>query len=160
LNGGEPTFRTSFVSRRHDVTAHAASLVELGGGRLRAFWFSGSDEGARDVEILSATFFPERGAWSEARSVADPESTKRALRRHVTKLGNPAAIRAADGILWLFYVTLSGVRKLWIRSTDDGETWSRPGGCHPAPEPQHDGEGRRSIRHGTWGAPTSLLRVG
>ena len=131
MNGGEPTFRTGFVSRRHDVTAHAASLVELGDGRLRAFWFSGSDEGALDVEILSATFDPERGVWSEASSVAEPESTKRALRRHVTKVGNPAAIRAADGTLWLFYVTASvggwgGSTVSWIRSTDEGETWSPP----------------------------------
>jgi len=36
-----------------------------------------------------------------------PESTTRALRRHVAKLGNPAAIRTADGTLWLFYVTAS-----------------------------------------------------
>ncbi|HSD67419.1 MAG TPA: sialidase family protein [Vicinamibacteria bacterium] len=130
-NGGEAAFRTGFASRRHDVTAHAASLVELGDGRLRAFWFSGSDEGDRDVEILSATFDPERGAWSEASSVADPESTKRALWRHVTKLGNPAAARAADGTLWLFYVTASvggwgGSTVSWIRSTDEGETWSPP----------------------------------
>jgi predicted neuraminidase len=130
-NGGESTFRTGFVSRRHDVTAHAASLVELGDGRLRAFWFSGSEEGALDVEILSATFHPERGTWSEASRVAEPESTKRALWRHVTKLGNPAAIRAADGALWLFYVTASvggwgGSTVSWIRSTDDGETWSPP----------------------------------
>jgi predicted neuraminidase len=131
VTGREATFRTDFASRRHDVTAHAASLVELGDGRLRAFWFSGSDEGERDVEIVSATFDPERNAWSEARRVAEPESTRRALWRQVTKLGNPAAIRAADGTLWLFYVTVSvggwgGSTVSWIRSTDEGETWSPP----------------------------------
>jgi predicted neuraminidase len=130
-SGGESTFRTGFVSRRHDVTAHAASLVELGDGRLRAFWFSGSDEGDRDVEIVSATSDPERGAWSEPSRVADPGSTKRALRRHVGKLGNPAAIRAADGTLWLFYVTASvggwgSSTVSFVRSTDEGETWSPP----------------------------------
>lgn len=129
--GGEAAFRTGFASRRHDVTAHAASLVELGDGRLRAFWFSGTDEGDRDVEILSATFDPGRGAWSDAGSVAAPESTGRALRRHVGKLGNPAAIRAADGTLWLFFVTASvggwgSSTVSWIRSTDEGETWSPP----------------------------------
>ncbi len=86
LSGGEPRFRTGFVSRRHDATAHAASLVELGDGRLRAFWFSGTVEGALDVEIFSATFDPDRGAWSEARTVAEPEGTGRALRRHVRPL--------------------------------------------------------------------------
>jgi predicted neuraminidase len=131
LAEGEATFRTGFVSRRHDVTAHAASLVELGDGRLRAFWFSGSDEGDSDVEILSATFDPERGAWSEASIVVEPESTKRALRRLVTKIGNPAAVRAADGTLWLFYVTVSaggwaGGTVTWVRSTDEGVSWSPP----------------------------------
>jgi predicted neuraminidase len=130
-SGGEPSFRTAFVSRRHDVTVHAASLVELGDGRLRAFWFSGSEEGALDVEVLSAAFHPERDAWSEPRSVAEPESTRRALLRHVTKLGNPAAIRTADGTLWLFYVTVSvggwaGSTVSWTRSNDEGETWSEP----------------------------------
>ncbi len=123
--------RTAFVSRRHDVTAHAASLVELGDRRLRAFWFSGSDEGALDVEILSATFDPGRGVWSDAKTVAEPAGTKRGLWRHVTKLGNPAAIRTADGTLWLFYVTVSiggwgGSTVTCVRSTDDGETWGRP----------------------------------
>jgi len=128
----EPLFRTGFVSRRHGVTAHAASLVELGDGRLRAFWFSGSHEGALDVEILSATFDPDRGAWDDAETVAELESTTRGLWRHVTKLGNPSAIRAADGTLWLFYVTVAiggwgGSSVTWIRSSDGGETWSPPG---------------------------------
>ncbi len=128
---GEPSFRTAFVSRQHDVTAHAASLVELGDGRLRAFWFSGSHEGALDVEIVSATFDPERETWSESTVVAGPETTERALWRHVTKVGNPTALRTTDGTLWLFYVTVSvggwgGSSVSLIRSSDDGETWSPP----------------------------------
>lgn len=130
-HGAEPQFQTGFVSRRHDVTAHAASLVELGDGRLRTFWFSGTVEGALDVKILSATFDPDRGTWSEAKPVADTESTKGALWRYVTKLGNPTAIRTADGMLWLFYVTVSvggwgGSTVTLIRSDDDGESWSPP----------------------------------
>ena len=89
------------------MTAHAASLVELGDGRLRAFWFSGGHEGALDVEIVSATFDPDRETWSESTVVAGPETTERALWRHVAKVGNPTALRTADGTLWLFYVTVS-----------------------------------------------------
>jgi len=130
-SAGEPSFRTGFVSRQHDVTAHAASLVELSDGRLRAFWFSGSHEGAVDVEILSATFDPSRDTWGEATVVATPETTARALWRHVTKVGNPTALRATDGTLWLFYVTVSiggwgGSSVTLTRSSDDGETWSPP----------------------------------
>ena len=129
--GSPPRLSTRFASRRHDVTAHAASLVELGDGRLRAFWFSGLDEGNSDVEILSATFDPLRDAWSEARTVADAEGARRGLWRHVGKLGNPAAIRSSDGTLWLFIVTVSvggwgNSTVTCIRSTDDGETWGPP----------------------------------
>ncbi|MGD8897067.1 MAG: exo-alpha-sialidase [Acidobacteriota bacterium] len=119
------------MSRRHDVAAHAVSLVELGDGRLRAFWFSGSAEGALDVVILSAVYDPSRGEWGDARTVAEPEGTRRGLWRHVTKLGNPTAIRTADGTLWLFYVTVTvggwgGSTVTCIRSNDDGETWGPP----------------------------------
>jgi len=129
--GSPPRLSTRFASRRHDVTAHAASLVELGDGRLRAFWFSGQDEGNSDVQILSATFDPLRDAWSEAGTVADAEGARRGLWRHVGKLGNPAAIRSSDGTLWLFIVTVSvggwgNSTVTCIRSTDDGETWGPP----------------------------------
>jgi predicted neuraminidase len=126
--GGEPFLESRFVSKRHDVTAHVASLVELGDGRLRAFWFSGSHEGALDVEILSAVFDPVHGTWGEARAVAGPASTQRALLRRVVKVGNPTAVRHADGTLWLFYVTVTvggwgGSTVSVIRSADDGESW-------------------------------------
>jgi hypothetical protein len=51
-----PDIRTHFVSTRQDISTHAASLVELSDGRIRAFWFAGSREGAEDVEIRSAVF--------------------------------------------------------------------------------------------------------
>lgn len=128
--GGEASFETRFVSRRHDVTAHAASLVELGDGRVRAFWFSGSHEGALDVEILSATFDPATG-WGDERPVVGPESTRRALWRHVVKVGNPTVLRSSDGTLWLFYVTVTvggwgGSTVTLIRSSDDGLSWGPP----------------------------------
>ncbi len=128
-SAGKPESDSRFVSLRHDVNAHVASLVELGDGRLRAFWFSGSHEGARDVLILSATFDPRRATWSEARAVIGPEATERALLRRVVKVGNPTAIRTADGTLWLFYVTVTlggwgGSTVSVVRSVDEGDSWS------------------------------------
>jgi predicted neuraminidase len=128
---GPPRFETRFVSTRPNTLTHAACLVELGDGRIRAFWYVGSREGAADVEVHTAVFDPARGAWGEERHVAGPEATGRALLRYVRKVGNPAAVRDGAGTLWLFYVTVSvggwgGGSITVVTSTDDGETWTAP----------------------------------
>jgi predicted neuraminidase len=128
---GQPRFETRFVSTRPNTLTHAACLVELGDGRIRAFWYVGSREGAADVEVHTAVFDPATGAWSEEGSVVGPERTGRALFRYVRKVGNPAAVRGSDGTLWLFYVTVSvggwgGGSITVVTSTDDGETWTAP----------------------------------
>jgi predicted neuraminidase len=117
-------------SRLHAQT-HASSLIELKDGRIRAFWFSGSREGASDVTINTAVFDPAQDRWSEERVVTSRADTQRALHRYVAKLGNPVVGRAADGSLHLFYVTVSlggwaGSSITMIRSTDEGESWSAP----------------------------------
>ena len=124
-------FESHFASSRLHVQIHASSLVELKDGRIRAFWFSGSREGASDVTINSAVFDPVKGEWGAEQVVASRASTQRALHRYVAKLGNPVAGRAADGTLRLFYVTVSlggwaGSSITTMTSNDDGETWSAP----------------------------------
>jgi predicted neuraminidase len=124
-------FQSSFASSRLHVQTHAASLVELKDGRIRAFWFSGSREGAPDVEIHSSVYDTASGRWGAEQTVIDRVSTERSLLRYVAKLGNPVAARAADGTLQLFYVTVSlggwaGSSITVISSTDEGETWSAP----------------------------------
>jgi predicted neuraminidase len=113
------------------VQVHASSLIELKDGRVRAFWFSGSREGASDVTVNSAVFDPARDEWSAEKIVASRSSTQRALHRYVSKLGNPVAGRAADGTLRLFYVTVSlggwaGSSITTMTSNDEGATWSAP----------------------------------
>lgn len=130
-SGDAATLRMRFVSTTAGPHRHAPSLVELRDGRLRAFWFSGSREGAPDVEIRSAVFDPRSGGWSAETTVADRAGTQRALRRYVKKLGNPVAERAADGTLHLYYVTVSlggwaGSSITTMTSVDDGATWSAP----------------------------------
>jgi len=123
--------QSDFVSLRLHTQTHASSLVELKDGRIRAFWFAGSREGARDVEIRSGVFDPAQRRWSAEQSVTDRLRTQQGLQRYVAKLGNPVAGRAADGSLWLYYVTVSlggwaGSSITAMRSVDDGETWSAP----------------------------------
>jgi predicted neuraminidase len=129
IRNAQPDIRTHFVSTQQNISTHAASLVELSDGRIRAFWFAGSREGAEDVEIRSAVFGPEKNSWEAEHSIANREDTQRALLRYVKKLGNPVAQRAADGTLWLFYVTVSlggwaGSSITAMTSEDEGASWS------------------------------------
>ena len=87
-----PGIRSHFVSTRQNISVHAASLVELADGRIRAFWFAGSREGAQDVEIRSAVFDPGKDSWGPEQSVANREDTQRSLLRYVKKLGNPVPL--------------------------------------------------------------------
>jgi predicted neuraminidase len=124
-------FESHFASSRLHVQTHASSLVELKDGRIRAFWFSGSREGASDVTVNSAVFDPVKDEWGAEQVVASRASTQRALHRYISKLGNPVAARAADGTLRLFYVTVSlggwaGSSITMMTSNDDGETWGAP----------------------------------
>lgn len=121
--------RTHFVSSQQNISTHAASLVELGDGRIRAFWFAGSREGAQDVEIRSAVYDPVQDSWGPELAIANRLGTQRSLLRYVKKIGNPVAQRAPDGTLWLYYVTVSlggwaGSSITAITSRDDGTTWS------------------------------------
>ncbi|MDO8311456.1 MAG: sialidase family protein [Sideroxyarcus sp.] len=124
-------FDTYFASSKLHTQTHAASLVELKNGSVRAFWFSGSREGATDVTVNSAVFDPVRNVWGEEQAVTGRDSTQRGLHRYVSKVGNPVAARAADGSLWLFYVTVSlggwaGSSISMMTSNDDGVSWSAP----------------------------------
>lgn len=126
-----PEFHTDFVSAQQNISTHAASLVELGDGRIRAFWFAGSREGAPDVVIRTAVFDPAKNTWSPERSIVNRVDTERALLRYVKKIGNPVAQLAPDGRLWLYYVTVSlggwaGSSITAVVSTDDGATWGKP----------------------------------
>lgn len=126
-----PQFETHFVSSRLFAQVHAASAIELNDGRIRAYWFSGSREGAHDVQIRGAIFDPATARWSEEAIVVTREQTQQGLQRYISKLGNPVVARAADGHLELFFVTVSlggwaGSSITALTSADEGATWSAP----------------------------------
>ncbi len=125
----KPRFETRFVSGGETPQTHAPSLVELNDGGVRAFWFAGSREGAKDVEIHTAVFHPARAVWRGESPVASRAGTQRSLLRYIRKLGNPVAVRAANGQIRLFYVTVSlggwgGSSVTMTTSADDGKTWT------------------------------------
>ena len=113
------------------ASVHAASLIALQNGGVRAFWFAGSREGAADVVIQSAVLDPQSSTWSAPTVVVDRVSAEKGLARYIAKLGNPVPSRTSDGRLQLFFVTVSmggwaGSSISSIISVDDGLTWGRP----------------------------------
>lgn len=110
---------------------HAASMAELPDGRLRAVWFAGSREGAKDVAIHTSVFDPRLGRWSPESTVIDRAQLMAGLGRYVRKLGNAVLRVDADGRLRLYMVTVSfggwGASRLSVITSDDlGESWSAP----------------------------------
>lgn len=128
---GNFRFDAQFVSAKPGQAVHAASLIELNSGDLRAFWFSGTREGAGDVTVQTALFDTTAGHWGKESQVVDRLELQRGLQRYVKKIGNPVVGRAADGSLLLWMVTVSiggwaGSSISWMRSTDEGLSWSQP----------------------------------
>ena len=128
---GRFEFDTRFVSSSPGRAVHAASLVELRDGRLRAVWFSGSREGARDVVIKTAVMDAAYQQWGEETTLLDRQHLQQGLWRYVKKIGNPVIARMPDDSLMLWMVNVSlggwaGSSITWLRSTDDGLSWSLP----------------------------------
>jgi predicted neuraminidase len=97
---------------------HASTLVEARDGALLAAWFGGTYEGHPDVAIWLARC--QGGRWNQPVKVADVPGVS---------LWNPVLFRDLTGRLWLFYKvgpTVSAWTGAYIRSVDDGHTWSRP----------------------------------
>ncbi len=117
-----------FASDAETPLVHAASMVELPDGRLRAFWFAGKREGGPDVGIHSAVFDPRAARWSEEERVVTREQIRRQWGRHVRKLGNAVPVLDDDGRMRLFVVAVSfggwaASRLVVLESDDLGASW-------------------------------------
>ncbi|MES2413192.1 MAG: sialidase family protein [Pseudomonadota bacterium] len=130
-SAGAVKFDAQFVSSVPGQAVHAASIVELRNGDLRAVWFSGSREGASDVTIQSAVMNAASQRWSPESTLFNRQKIQAGLWRYVKKLGNPVIARAPDGSLSLWMVNVSlggwaGSAITWSRSVDEGLSWSPP----------------------------------
>jgi predicted neuraminidase len=126
-----PLYRAELLPNSTAASAHSATAAEISGGRLRAFWYGGSREGASDVAIYTSVYSPKEEAWSAERAVMTREFAQRHLRRTIRKLGNPVVGRDHAGRLCLFFVSVSlggwaGSAINLMVSEDEGETWSPP----------------------------------
>jgi len=128
---GRFRFNAQFVSGAPGQAVHAASLVELNDGRLQAVWFSGSREGAGNVTIQTAVMDQSTQRWGAQRTLLDRQHLQQGLWRYIKKLGNPVIARMPDDSLTLWMVNVSlggwaGSSITWLRSTDEGLSWSTP----------------------------------
>ena len=127
----QPSLRTDWLPDTGAPSVHAASLIALKDGAVRAFWFAGSREGAPDVVINTSVFDSQASRWSAPTVVVDRVSAEKGLSRYIAKLGNPVPARMADGRMQLFFVTVSiggwaGSSISSMISDDEGLTWGRP----------------------------------
>ena len=126
-----PASQTNWLPDTGAPSVHAASLIALKDGAVRAFWFAGSREGAADVSIYSSVYDSHSANWSAPTVVMDRVSAEKSLSRYIAKVGNPVPSRLPDGRLQLFFVTVSiggwaGSAISAITSDDEGLTWSHP----------------------------------
>ncbi len=99
-------------------SCHAATIVELADGDLMAAWFGGTHEGHADVAIWLARFDGDR--WLAPVKIVDEADVP---------LWNPVLFRDSSDRVWLFYKagpTIPAWSGVFIRSEDDGHTWSQP----------------------------------
>jgi len=126
-----PSYKAQLLPNDSAQSVHSATAAEISGGRLRAFWYGGTREGAPDVAIYTSVYSPKEAAWSPERAVVTRELAQRHLQRNVRKLGNPVAGRDRGGRLCLFFVSVSvggwaGSAINLMTSEDEGETWGPP----------------------------------
>lgn len=131
IKDSTPKSQSDWLPDTGAPSVHAASLIALNDGAVRAFWFAGSREGAADVSIYSSVFDSKTANWSAPSIVMDRISAEKGLSRYIAKLGNPVPARLPDGRLQLFFVTVSiggwaGSSISAMTSADEGLTWSNP----------------------------------
>ena len=126
-----PILQANWLPDTGAPSVHAASLIALNDGAVRAFWFAGSREGAADVSIYSAIYDAKSTNWSAPTVAIDRIGAEKSLSRYIAKLGNPVPARLPDGRLQLFFVTVSiggwaGSSISAMTSNDEGLTWGNP----------------------------------
>ncbi|MFN0040894.1 MAG: exo-alpha-sialidase [Burkholderiales bacterium] len=123
-----PRYDVAQVTHGTTPFAHSVAVTTLPDGKLRAFWFGGSREGAADAALYSALFTPSTGGWSAATPVISPKRLQSDVLRWVRKVGNPVVIRDPQQRLHLYFVSVAAGG--WAASaintmvsTDNGANW-------------------------------------
>jgi predicted neuraminidase len=124
-----PLFSTNFASHESTPEVHSAAAIELADNDIMAFWYGGTREGHKDVNIYANRWSSKTKTWGNDQSILTREDTKENTLRYIRKLGNPVVTRGPDNAIWLFYVSVSvggwaGSSINLTRSYDEGQSWS------------------------------------
>jgi len=100
-------------------SCHASTIAELPNGDLRAAWYAGSREGAKDVAIFTSRKRLGSDHWMYPKMIVNTPNFSE---------GNPVLFADATGQIWLFYVTMYGNRwtqcKMYYKkSSTMGYSW-------------------------------------
>ncbi|WP_104713949.1 exo-alpha-sialidase [Helicobacter cetorum] len=85
---------------------HASSLISLPNKTLLVAYFSGTREGAKDVQINANIYNPNTKKWGEAFILLTRETLSKSAHEYIKKLGNPLLFWHKNKIL-LFVVGVS-----------------------------------------------------
>ncbi|MEH6358433.1 MAG: sialidase family protein [Pseudomonadales bacterium] len=127
----QAVYLEQFASSGATREVHSAVLVNLAAGNMRAFWYGGKREGAKDVSIYTAELDLLENEWINERVLVERLDMSQQLGVYLRKVGNPVAMRDSEGRIWLFFVSVSvggwaGSSINFIVSEDDGQSWSEP----------------------------------
>lgn len=125
------SYREQFASSGATREVHSAVMVRLASGNMRAFWYGGKREGAKDVSVYTAELDLLTNEWRDERVLVERLDMAQQLGVYLRKVGNPVAFRDSEERVWLFFVTVSvggwaGSTINYITSEDDGLSWSEP----------------------------------
>jgi len=124
-------YREQFASSGATREVHSSVQVNLSNDNMRAFWYGGQREGAKDVSIYTAELDLLANEWRNERVLVERRDMSQQLGIYLRKIGNPVTMRDGQGRVWLFFVTVSvggwaGSSINFIVSEDDGQSWSEP----------------------------------
>lgn len=138
-----------FEDDRPFAQCHASTVVQASDGSLLCAWFGGTEEKDPDVAIWMSRFAD--GAWSPPEKAAKVGETAH---------WNPVLFRDPKRGVYLFFkvgVDVPHWQTYWMRSEDDGATWTDPVELVP-----DDVGGRGPVKNppiilsdGAWLAPAS-----
>jgi len=126
-----PFYDERLIPNAGQHSTHSVSTTTLPSGDLIAFWFAGSREGGKDVQIFQSYFQQKPQQWTEPQGILNVPQLGKDLGRYISKIGNPLVYVDKKQHMWLFFVTVSyggwAGSSLNLMSSDDlGKSWGKP----------------------------------